>query len=219
MDKYHKIQTVYFRDPENKNRTLLEGQWSKPEFGILSYIRWVGTEKIDGTNIRIIWDGVQVKFKGKTDDAQLPTRLLSKLQDNFTNELMGRHFPNHHRDENQEPFEVCLYGEGYGVKIGPGGNYIQDDVDFILFDIKIGRWWFTRVAIEAIAEDMGIKIVPIIFNGSLLDAVELVRAGFMSYIAENKSYIAEGLILKPTLELFDRKGDRIITKIKHRDFV
>jgi len=31
-------------------------------------------------------------------------------------------------------------------------------------------------------------------------------------------FLAEGLVLKPKIELKDRAGKRIVTKIKHKDF-
>jgi ATP-dependent RNA circularization protein (DNA/RNA ligase family) len=210
MKKYHKIQTVYFRDPENSYKTLLEGTWAKPEFELLKDINWVCTEKIDGTNIRIMWNGENVRFGGKTDNAQIPTILIGVLQDTFTNEIMSEAFP--------DADNVCLYGEGFGKKIQKGGNYMPDRADFILFDVKIGNWWLTRLANEDIAEKLNIEVVPIIGIWKLEKAIEYVKQGFISTIADNKQYVAEGLIMKPTTELFNRKGERVIAKIKHKDF-
>ena len=56
MEKYHKIMTVFKRDPETKYKTLLMGEWALPEFEYLCCNPWVFTEKIDGTNIRVNWD-------------------------------------------------------------------------------------------------------------------------------------------------------------------
>ena len=210
MKEYHKIQTVYFRDPENNHKTLLEGTWAKPEFELLKDIDWICTEKIDGTNIRIMWDGEQVRFGGKTDKAQIPTILIDALQDTFTNEKMKECFP--------DTDNVCLYGEGYGKKIQKGGNYLPDRADFILFDVKIGDWWLTRYVNEDIAKKLDIGIVPIIGIWKLEQAIDYVKNGFKSTIADNKEYIAEGLIMKPKTELFNRRGERIIAKIKHKDF-
>ena len=210
MKQYHKIQTVYFRDPENNHKTLLEGTWAKPEFELLKDIDWVCTEKIDGTNIRIMWDGENVRFGGKTDNAQIPTILIEVLQDTFTNEIMANAF--------SDSDNVCLYGEGFGKKIQKGGNYIPDRADFILFDVKVSNWWLTRKSIEDIAFKLNIAIVPIIGVWKLEKAIEYVKKGFFSTIANNKEYIAEGLVMKPITELFNRKGERIIAKIKHKDF-
>lgn len=210
MKQYHKIQTVYFRDPENNHKTLLEGSWAKPEFELLKDIDWICSEKIDGTNIRIMWNGENVRFGGKTDNAQIPAILIEALQDTFTNEKMKEVF--------SDADNVCLYGEGYGKKIQKGGNYLPDRADFILFDVKVGDWWLTREANEGIAKKLNIGVVPIIGIWKLEQAIDYVKNGFKSTIAHNKDYIAEGLIMKPKTELYNQKGERIITKIKHKDF-
>lgn len=207
MKEYHKIQTVYKRDPDNKFKTLLDGQFALPEFGYLSGNRWVFTEKIDGTNIRVMFDSGVVRFGGKTDNAQIPAFLIEKLQDHFTVDKMTAAFPDG---------GACLYGEGYGARIQKGGgNYIPDGVDFILFDVRVGEWWLQRGSVEDVAAKLGIGIVPIIGTGTLSDAVNLAREGFPSRIG---SQTAEGLVMRPEVELMTRSGHRVITKIKHKDF-
>ena len=77
MNEYHKIQSVFKRD--DKTHKFIEGQWSLPEFELLKDITWVWTEKIDGTNIRIIWDGFDIKAKGKTERVDIPKHLLNDV--------------------------------------------------------------------------------------------------------------------------------------------
>jgi hypothetical protein len=55
MQKYHKIQTMFKRDPERKYKTILLAEWARPEFRYLEDLSWEWAEKIDGTNIRVIW--------------------------------------------------------------------------------------------------------------------------------------------------------------------
>lgn len=211
MKQYHKIQTVFLRDPDNNHKTLLEGAWAKEEFGILQNIAWTATEKIDGTNIRIMWDGENVTFAGKSDNAHIPPHLLKVLETQFPNDLMAEVFG----DSN----EVCIYGEGYGNKIQKTGkHYIKNECDIIIFDCKVGSLWLTRPNVEDIGEKLAVDVVPIIDHIRLFEAIELVQEGFKSTISEDKDLISEGLILKPCIELFNRKGERIITKIKHKDF-
>lgn len=50
------------------------------------------------------------------------------------------------------------------------------------------------------------------------EAIEYVKKGFKSTIAENKDYDAEGLVLKTPCGLLKRDGERLITKIKTVDF-
>lgn len=207
MKEYHKIQTVYLRDPKTKYKTLLEGQFSLPEFEYLANNKWVFTEKVDGTNIRIQIRNGDFTIAGKTDKAQIPPFLYAKLLEIFVplKEQLYKIFDT----------DVCLYGEGYGAKIQKGGGNYRSDQGFVLFDIKIGQWWLRRKDVEDIASKLGLEIVPIIGTGTLFEMVELVKNGFNSAWG---NFIAEGIVARPEIELFTRSGKRIITKIKYKDF-
>jgi len=212
MKQYHKIQTVFLRDPETKFKTLLEGQFAKPEFEYLKGNEWVFTEKVDGTNIRVFWQPQEeqpVRFGGKTDKAQLYVKLIDRLNEMFTYEKME------FLGTETEDY-MCLYGEGYGARIQKGGgNYISDGVDFVLFDVRIGNLWLKREDVEDIADKIGIRVVPIIGTGTLKDMVEMARKGLNSSWG---NFEAEGIVARPKVELIARNGDRVITKIKSRDF-
>ena len=214
--KYPKINTLFKRD-EN-NRIILD-EFTTPEFEYLKNNEWECTEKIDGTNIRIELtpDGIggfALNYKGRTDEAQIPKHLYKKLQELFPIEKMISAFV----DPDSEPVPVTIFGEGYGVKIQKGGNYISDDVNFILFDVRFGKWWFNRESLENVAEKLGIDIVPFIGYMAISESIEYVKKGFKSTIAENKDYDAEGLVLKTPTGLLARNGERLITKIKTKDF-
>jgi len=210
---YHKIQSIYKRDPENNHKTFLDGDYSLPEFKYLAYNDWEGTEKIDGTNIRVIISEGEILFRGKTDNSQLYMPLVERLGDIFNMDMVNRIFD----IKKDRKCEIVLFGEGYGAKIQKGGGY-RKDPDFILFDVNINGSWLERGNVEDIASKFGILHTPVIIGGTLLDAVEYVKQGFTSSISEDKELIAEGLVLRPTRELCCRNGDRIITKIKHKDF-
>lgn len=210
MKEYHKIQTVYKRDPNTKHKTLLVGEFSIPEFEYLKNNIWEWSEKVDGTNIRVMWNGEKITYGGKTDNAQIPQGLMNRLIELFG----GR------EEEFKEIFsdanEVCIYGEGHGEKIQKGGGNYCKGQDFVGFDIKIGHWWLQRENVEGILEKLGLKVVPIIGKGTIDEMVEYVKTGFNS---EWGDFIAEGVVAKPKVELFARNGGRIITKLKHRDFL
>ncbi len=113
--------------------------------------------------------------------------------------------------------EVILYGEGYGARIQKGGgNYIKDGVSFVLFDIKIGNWWMRREAIEEMAKILGIDVVPIVGKGTLPEAVSLIKSKTLK--SKWGDFLLEGIVLKPEIEMRDRAGRRILTKLKHKDF-
>lgn len=212
MIEYHKIDSVYFRDPDNHNKTFLEGQWTRPEFEYLARNEWIWTEKVDGTNIRVEIDNGYVTFGGRTAAAQIPATLITVLNDMFPAGLVLH-------DHKGEPIKtpVTLYGEGYGAKIQKGGGaYKPDGQDFVLFDVMINGVWLKHDAVCGIAEKLDINVVPIIGRGGLVDAINHVKEGFDSQWGP---FIAEGLVCRPSVDMRNREGHRIITKIKHRDFV
>lgn len=203
MKEYHKIQSIFKRD--EKTNQFLIGEWAVPEIGYLSSLEWQWDEKIDGTNIRIIWDGSNRKFGGRTDNAQIPAHLYERLEALFTNERLKEVI-------GETP--ATLYGEGFGAKIQGGGDYLPH-ADFILFDIFIDEFWLKRDSVEEVAKRLNLRVTNIVGKGTIEQAIEFVKKGFNSSIGTKK---AEGLILRPLEQLFTRRGHRIITKIKTRDF-
>ena len=216
MKTYHKINSLFLRDMESEGKTkpLLIGQWAQEEFRYLADNKWTWTEKIDGTNIRAHYDGTNVTFGGRTDRAQIPKHLADHLSATITPKMMEESFPSVEYAQT----DVTLYGEGYGIKIQHGHNYIRNGVGFILFDIKVGGWWLRRDTCEDIAKATGLKIVPIVGEGTIQDAIDFVRDGFVSLISENREYMAEGVVIKPSVDLLARSGQRIISKVKTVDF-
>ncbi len=209
---YHKIKTIYKRNPATKHKTLLEGEYATPEFEYLADNQWVWTEKVDGTNIQVMWDGEKVTLGGKTERAQIPPFLVNVLQDMFPAERLA--------DVLDGPVTLC--GEGYGARIQKGGgNYIPDGCSFILFDIHVTTEnrrgiWLERHNVKDIAGKLDCRIVPVYGCGTLSQAVSCTFNGLDSIVAPG--HTAEGLVLRPKVELVNRMGRRIITKIKHKDF-
>lgn len=238
METYHKIQTLFKRDMDGsatgKKGKMIRDAWTTPELEYLAGNEWEFTEKVDGTNIRIGYDLDphhldRVEFGGRSDNASIPDPLLSYLQDTFTPGLF----------KDAELNNVTLFGEGYGPKIQGGGKY-RDDHSFVLFDVKIGPWWLDRKNVDDIAAKLGIDSVPTLGYGTLYDAIDIVDSGLTwnsigrmtnwgGHDDQNKRVIhglksqwgnfeAEGIVARPKVPMFDRKGQRIITKIKAVDF-
>lgn len=209
MKEYHKIETLFKRDMKTKK--LICGDYANETFEYLKDNVWQFTEKVDGTNIRIYWDGHKVQFGGRTDNAQIPSHLINRLNELFGGEANEQLFEQKFGDK-----EVELFGEGYGVKIQNGGLY-RNDVDFILFDVMIDGWYLKRESVEDIATYFGIDIVPIVLEGTLDDGINYVLTQRKSIIAKNGAEI-EGVVGRPKTEMLARNGKRVICKIKYRDF-
>lgn len=243
MTEYHKINAIYKRYTEGPNKgRLIEGDWAVPEIGYLADNQWEFTEKVDGTNIRIVIhrndDHLHIEFKGRTDSADIPKPLLAHLNRTFGEQrhshIGGALWGGVDIDKLRGTSStVVLYGEGYGPKIQSGGLY-RNDVSFVLFDVRFEGWWLDRSNVNDIADKLHIDYVPVLGTGTIYDAIQMVRygtryvAGEIKYVNEDKSFEglksmwgnfeAEGIVARPVVPLFNRKGERIIAKIKARDF-
>ena len=82
MKNYIKIETPFERATDGTKK-LIEGKWRSEAVNYLAYNSWVFTEKVDGTNIGIEWDGHEVSYHGHTEKAQIPPFLMEKLVELF----------------------------------------------------------------------------------------------------------------------------------------
>lgn len=214
MTEYHKIETLYERDLATfkvkpdvlKNRT----------YSLLKTWRW--TEKVDGTNIRAMWDPSQkspesskpnLTFAGKSDNAQVHPDLIKWLYENVSTARLAEIFPE---------TSAVIYGEGYGAGIQKGGGDYCPEKKLIVFDVRVGEWWLSHENVCDVAAKLGLAVVPDFGEMSLEDATELVRKGFKSRCSVNSGKDAEGLVGRPLETLFDKKGARLIVKLKTKDF-
>ena len=217
MKGYHKINSLFKRD--RKTNKLLIGDFAKPEFELLQFVDWEFEEKLDGTNMRIHLEiseaqEISMRVGGRTDKAQIPVGLLEKIYSLID---FGKVLEVFHRSGS-----VTLYGEGVGSKIQKGSlGYVKDATadggfDFILFDILVNGYnWLEREAVYGIGGRLGLNCSKIIGTGPISQAVALCTSGFESQLRDTRP---EGVVLRPKLELRDRKGARIISKAVLRDY-
>lgn len=244
---YQKINTIFMRDA--KNVIMPYEPFVEPEFEYLRGLKWRAEEKIDGTNMRIevtkeevldytmdpsVLKGVKfnIRIAGKTDNAQIPKNLLNHMQEKYTNEkILGalglKEFipvnewkSNYNWDDYSKiPAIYTIYGEGYGEGIQSGGWYIKGGNEFIVFDVKVNDIYLKTEARDEIAAKLGAPIVPFKGYFTLDEAIDYVRKGFRSVVAESPEVkMAEGLVLRTDLGLRNRMGNRLIVKIKYEDF-
>lgn len=228
MSTYPKIETLFNR---KENFSVDETSLRREEFGLIS--QWLVTEKIDGTNIRLCFvgepsdQGLEATVKGKTDNASIHPDLLARLTalvEKIRPEV-GLIMQEHSLEE------FTLYGEGYGPKVQSGGWYSSTN-NFILFDVRAGHAWLSDEGVSGTAQRLGLDRVPLLvpplLDGSvpmdrlwwtLEEIVHDVRIGLVSKTAVVEPYREmEGVVARPPVPLYDRRGERIIFKLKTKDF-
>ena len=210
MKKYEKIDTVFERDTMGTKK-LKYGCYRNNAVKYTAGNEWQWTEKIDGTNVRVHWDGHKVSFGGRTDNSSLPVPLMERLYGLFSNNTAEELFEQLFGEK-----EVILFGEGYGKKIqAVGSKYIPDGVDFILFDVCVNDTYLDREEVENIALAFRISVVPVVLVGTINDAINYVKTNPNSTIGTAPM---EGLVGRPAVELKDKNGKRLIVKVKVCDF-
>ena len=219
MKYYPKIHAPFKRDTSLPHHPLLIGIWSKPEFEYLEMRDWLFTEKLDGMNIAIEYTAPytidnghsasvvpgKVVIHGRTSRSQVPEDLHQYLKNKFRPEVFERA---------GIKTDIILYGEGMGPRINGGGKYFRHP-EFVLFDAMVGDWILLPEDVSDVANKLGCERAPIIGEGHLWNAIRMVRQGLTS---EYGDFEAEGIVAVPKVPLFNRAGERVITKIKAKDF-
>jgi len=227
---YFKINSIYkrnmtetdpvtgelkFVDKGKSGNKLILGNFACEEFNNIK--RWRVDEKIDGTNIRIMYREGEVSFGGRTDSAQIPAHLYNYLSKTFTIDKLDKAFPR--EGETMEFPNVTIFGEGYGPKIQePMGSNYRQDVSFICFDIKILNWWIDRGYVRHLCGELGIDCVPeigIMTNEEIFDFVGTLPLSRISKVPQ----MMEGVICRPEPLVLFRNQNPLIFKLKCKDII
>lgn len=203
----------YKADLEKRPRKspIMEGLYSDPAFHCVKY--WLVEEKVDGTNIRIIFTrdekGVpSLTFGGRTGNAQIPTFLLQCLMKTFTIEKLDEKF----KDSNF----VVLFGEGVGPKIQVGQNF-KKEYGFILFDAFVSGWWLLKSNLDDLAKSFGLERPYYFGQCDIEEVVNLVKVKPSSFMSEQVIPM-EGVIARAPEGIMNRKGTPLIFKLKLDDY-
>jgi hypothetical protein len=212
---YHKIEGPFMRSEDLK--TVDRTKWRNPVVEMLADTPiWVASEKVDGTNIRVIWDGYRISFAGRTDRAQLPGPLVEKLESYFlrpgVEEWFEENFPPPTEDS-VERLSVVLYGEGYGGKIQSGGKY-RADQDFIGFDVSVNGRYLSVANVADIFERLNVPVLTSYTPTTLTHMIQVVSGGLKSQFGD---FTAEGLVARTIEPMYDQRGNRLIVKLKDVD--
>lgn len=208
--EYHKIETPYIR-AEDGSKKLIEGVFRNPWVEQCKDLIWVFTEKVDGTNIRVYWDGHKFTLGGRTEKSNIPSKLVEWFNTTFCNNEMEELFEQKFGDK-----EVILFGEGYGAGIqAVGKEYLADTNDFIMFDAMVNGQYVNNEDSMQIAESLGLKHAPVIYTGTIENCVDLIKTNPQSRLG---SCTMEGVVGRLPLNMYDGRGNRMIVKIKCRDF-
>ena len=215
--EYPKIETLFDR---KENHKVDETRIRCPEFSAIN--SWWITEKIDGTNIRIIFErenanqpatNKPLDIRGRTDNATLPEHIKEIFKshtfdagrwDSLMQMGMGK---------------MIIYGEACGSKIQNGGLYETKDKKrrFLVFDIWIDGWWLEWPTILRICNNLNLETVPLLPYFTIKEALAAVKRNERSLVGEIE-HAFEGVVATSNPLMLFRDGRPIKWKLKCRDF-
>ncbi|MBM3886833.1 hypothetical protein FJ364_02780 [Candidatus Dependentiae bacterium] len=210
--EYPKINSLFKRNVSDNS--LIISDYACPEFGLLK--AWRVEEKIDGTNIRIVYDPLactpeaKLSILGRSKDSAMPAQLHEWLKNHFTLDRIEQVLAG-------AKSKCIFYGEGYGGYIQSAGPYYQKSVGFMLFDVLIGHWWLTREDVAKKAAELGVPFPPDLGIMTEKEIVALVQSKPLSKCTIT-SYGMEGIIARPEPLLLFRNGRPVVWKLKVKDF-
>ncbi len=183
---------------------------------------WIKTEKIDGTNIRIIF--TKPDEEGKREVLIGSRKLILNKDDKGSKQYLDcikeinlNKLEEYFSDINST---IVIYGEGYGAGVQKGGIYSKEK-NYMVFDIKIGNAYQDFEYVHKVCMDNQLNTVPV-----HSDVEKITYAGCLkalknfnnTLINEGDGGIPEGLVYKYEPVLLNKYGERLIFKIKRKDF-
>ena len=220
--KYHHIDAPTYTDLEdtkkhdsrlliNPKTSSAQKTYREPELEYLAKNPWTYKRKLNGENMRVLWDGDQAIWNGRTDSFTPNKETTEYMNSKFAEEIFEEKFG---RDK-----IVLLFGERMGPKTQ--GNELElESTEFVLFDINIAGVWLEPKNIQAIADYFGLRTCydfmrPIDSSRNYSETLE----NLINLTAQGEFKDWEGIVAIPSTGVFNRKGDRIICKIKNQDYL
>ena len=167
-------------------------------------------EKIHGTSAHIAWKNGKLSFFSGGESHE---RFVGLFDVPVLTEMFKERFG--------EDDEIVVFGEAYGGKQQGMSATYGKELKFIVFDVKIGEYWLEVPNANHVADYLCLEFVA--WNRIPADIAAIdaerdrpSRQAMINGIDEDKP--SEGVVLRPVLELRDKRGNRIIAKHKGEKF-
>ena len=213
--EYPKLKNLHKRDPaDNKVIDEFTDEIFSPEQ--LGNAGWTWREKMDGTNLRIIWDGHRAEYRGRTDRAQFSdgqTMFLDeKIKSPAFEELLEQTFAS---------TEAVLFGGLIGNKL-QGNPHKIDGYEIRVYDAFVAGWWLLPASVDELANDLGLgsaEIICVAPIGNMHQVMKNIAAQseFFEGEAGPFEYI-EGIVGTAPGSVLGRNGSILRVKLKLENY-
>jgi len=196
---------------------------------ILVFKECYALEKIHGTSAHIRFNR-EIKILSPTSDVSFSIEVVEHIQFFSGGENHERFVALFNQDDLLAQFksilpegavDVCVYGEAYGGKCQGMSKTYGKELQFIVFEVKIGHSWLAVPDAEEVAKKLGLEFVPYEKISCTIEAIDVERDQ-SSLVAERRgifsSMAREGVVLRPLFEVMKNDGTRVIAKHKRPEF-
>ena len=212
--KYEKFSSPFVKDDRFLNTAILSQALPKG--------KWILTEKINGSNIRIILtkpndDGEIEVHIGSRKLILNPDDKGSKVFFDCLDEVNLNKLRKYFKDVNST---IVIYGEGYGSGIQKGSIYSHKK-NFRVFDIRIGQAYQDWSFVEKVCVDNQLSLVPVYNIVDIISydgCVSHLNYFQETLIKEGDGGRPEGLVYKFEPVLLNKYKERLLFKVKFEDF-
>ncbi len=227
--KYSSIDNVFTTEFMDKVKTEMP-----------SGLEWVVQEKVHGSNVSFLCDGVEVKMAKRTAILEEDEKFydFGELLDRYRPKVMSLFA--RIKEEDASVQSIAVFGEMFGgryphndvqadrsVMLIQKGVYYTPIHEFYGFDIYLfgqesGRYLDVDEA-NRLFDSEGFFYAKTLFRGSLQEALQYPNA-FPSKIAswlglpELPDNICEGIVIRPVQPQYLRNGTRVLIKSKNEKF-
>lgn len=218
--KYPSIETVWERDKATNK--LIVGALREPVNHVVGL--WHISEKIDGTNIRVIYTPTERIIGGRTDAATLNVDVIRAVADAVPSHATTLEYLLNGKDV-KDTFLFTIYGEAYGPGIQKNGARYSEFKRFAAFDVRFGDagWWADIDERDGILKGLDVPIVPTFGYVTSIPYTrqQLLSLAPRSVVAYNHTrdddVEVEGIVARPKVTINDKHGNRVIWKLCLRD--
>jgi hypothetical protein len=110
--------------------------------------------------------------------------------------------------------EVTVYGEVYGGSMQGCSNIYGKELQFIAFDVQVGKCWLCVPDMANVAKGLGFEVVHFEKIPATAEAIDAQRDAPSVQAQRNGCGVQsrEGVVLRPLIEVTKNNGQRIIAK-------
>ena len=214
---YTKIPALFKRDSANP-KIVTDVYKDRYVEALADFPIWSVTEKLDGANTRIHWDGYVVRVGSRRTWQHQPNIVDAILSSYPYLEAM---FEQDFDRGGLAPIDddVTVYGEAIGAGVQSGGAY-GDKIRFIAFDVKVGGKYLDNRDARDVVWKLGLDFVERRGSG-LVSATEIHQLMSQRHShwphSTYREDDPEGFVLKTVPPLYKANGDRVMVKLTYRD--